>query len=434
MDGPERRRRRSVPPGLTATTTPGARAAGVTRARMPGNQAAHGLLEGRLRLSPQLALRFRGTLGNQATLGLLDEQLRVPEGLATDPIARPLPRLDAELRWFPGLTVEQEFPHVKNIIANARTAEAYAQLVLATFGSFDTYWEAARVADAELDTVIDRRGRTLRSLIELHGPTQTIFYRWVRWEYVKRGLDPLETILRGRSPDMETRIQAAEAALKSNFKTQGFNPRPEKDPRMRYIFGTLSMHATGQAVDIDPDHNLFISQKAWTYVQTAVRMRIDVSLERWKKDPGGVYDDVAALSRRWAELAQQRVASVQRAARMSGSLVGELRQPRLGEAGSWPGTKPSLLGPTPVLGLEPGGSGQVPRTSWERAALDALRDVPGMGDKDKLASIGGFFSLSKDLVLQLRTQGLRWGVTFPNKDLHHFEIPEKPLPRWPAVP
>jgi hypothetical protein len=37
---------------------------------------------------------------------------------------------------------------------------------------------------------------------------------------------------------------------------------------------------------------------------------------------------------------------------------------------------------------------------------------------------GGFFTLSKSLVLALHKQGMVWGCTFNNQvDIHHFELP-----------
>ena len=56
-------------------------------------------------------------------------------------------------------------------------------------------------------------------------------------------------------------------------------------------------------------------------------------------------------------------------------------------------------------------------------------------EADELAALAGFHFMvhSKALVLALRNQGLVWGITFPNVDIHHFEMREPPLPK-PGTP
>jgi len=34
----------------------------------------------------------------------------------------------------------------------------------------------------------------------------------------------------------------------------------------------------------------------------------------------------------------------------------------------------------------------------------------------------GFFHLPLELVLELHAHGFTWGATFPDPDLHHFEL------------
>ena len=171
----------------------------------------------------------------------------------------PLPHLDPEedrLQPF----VAEEFVYVKPILAaEFKTTEAYATLVRRTFGSYRSYYEFAKESDAEVEKVryaLDKQPTVA---------AQTIFYRWVRWEYMKRGLDPLQTISKKMSAELSAKITAAKAELLSEsgitLKVQGFNPRPEKAPVGKgggYRFGTLSEHAQGNAIDIDPDHNLFV--------------------------------------------------------------------------------------------------------------------------------------------------------------------------------
>jgi len=100
----------------------------------------------------------------------------------------PLPHLNPEEdRSQPFVTAE--FVHVKPILsAEFKTSEAYSALVRRTFGSYRSYYEFAKESDAEVGKVryaLDKQPTVA---------AQTIFYRWVRWEYMKRGLDPLRTI------------------------------------------------------------------------------------------------------------------------------------------------------------------------------------------------------------------------------------------------
>ena len=141
---------------------------------------------------------------------------------------------------------------------------------------------------------------------------------------MKRGLDPLQTISKKMSAELSAKITAAKAELLSEsgitLKVQGFNPRPEKAPVGKgggYRFGTLSEHAQGNAIDIDPDHNLFVSNDTYNYIlaqPNITKPKGDLTLYRWITDPEGMYEDLAAVSDTW----RQRSADVLRLKSASG--------------------------------------------------------------------------------------------------------------------
>ena len=432
-------------PALTAPLVPEVEP--LLSARQPGHETGPRLLDQQLHTQPevQAALDLQRGPGNGATGSFL--QLRPPvavPGLLRD---LPLPHLDPEedrLQSF----VTAEFVYVKPILsAEFKTAKAYSALVRRTFGSYRSYYEFARESDGEADKVrhaLDKQP-TLAA--------QTIFYRWVRLEYMKRGLDPLLTISRKMSAELSARITAAKAELLSEsgitLKVQGFNPRPEKAPVGKgggYRFGTLSEHAQGNAVDIDPDHNLFISNDTWNYILAQPNIKKpagDLTLHRWVTDPEGMYEDLAAVSDTWRDEARRRFEVEKHVRQGTGSLVPQLHEPVVEGLGGSPPRMPALP-PTPILRIHAAEqrkgkkiSHAYPRTEREELADAALADVPGMSNADKLASIGtGLMTLPREVVLKLRAKGLVWGATFrhPGTDIQHFELPDKAhaLPDWPA--
>lgn len=416
-------------------------------ARKATHKTGPGLLEQQLNVRPevQAAVDLQRGPGNGAMGKFL--QLRPPAAVAGLLHGLPLPHLDPEEdRLSPFVT--EEFAYVKPIlVAEFKTAEAYAALVRRTFGSYRSYYEFAKESDAEVEKV--------RHALD-EQPTvaaQTIFYRWVRWEYVKRGLDPLQRISQEMSAEMGARIKAARAELLREsgiaLKVQGFNPRPKKAPLGKgggYRFGTLSDHAEGNAVDIDPDHNLFVSNATWKYIlaqPTTARPKGDLTLHRWVNDPEGMYEDLVAVSDSWRDEARRRFEVERHVRQEAGSLVPQLTAPAVeGLSGSAP--RMPELPPTPILGLRAPEqrkgktiSHRYPQTKREEVADAALANVPGMSVADKVASVQtGLMALRSEVVLKLRAKGLVWGAAFqdPGKDIQHFELPAEasPLPAWPA--
>ena len=416
--------------------------------RQSARETGPGLLEHSLQLRPevQAALDMQRGQGNGATGRFL--QLRPPVVIPRLSTGLPLPHLDPEEdRLEPFVTVE--FVCVRPILAaEFKTAKAYSDLIRRTFGSYRSYYEFAKESDIEVEKV--RHALDKQPTVA----AQTIFYRWVRWEYMKRGLDPLQIISREMSAEMSVRIKAARAELLREsgitLKVQGFNPRPEKSPLGKgggYRFGALSEHAQGNAVDIDPDHNLFVSNTSWKYIlaqPTTTRPKGDLTLHRWVNDPEGMYEDLVAVSDSWRDEARRRFEIEQRVRQTTGSLVPGLREP-VSEGSSGSTARIPELPPTPILGLRAPEqrhgktvSHRYPQTKREEVADAALSNVPGMSVADKVASVQtGLMTLPREVVLKLRAQGLVWGAAFqhPGKDIQHFELPAggHPLPSWPAV-
>ena len=369
---------------------------------------------------------LQSTIGNRRTGMLLETTLRGPSRpvdpadvlsqrltLPETPAAIVLARYREEERLEP--IVMNEFRQLrKGIIANAKTASQYAAMVRSEFGSYHQYYDFAAVSDTELDRPVGKRNKPLRTYIDkMPHAAQTIFYRWVRKEYVDRGIDPVAVIVAQGGPEMGTRLAAARKATGQPIPAGGFNPRPVKSTEGAYTFGTLSEHATGDAADIEPERNLDLPDEAWRYMQQQVGMKpIDASRKRWRDQASELYDEIAELSRRWAEHAQRLVAAQLWAERKAGTLVGQLR-------------RPDILPPPHerlVLSTE--------ATRRRATVLAALRDVPIRNDV-KVASVYGLMTLTKDVVMALRKQNLVWGATFrARKDLHHFEI----QPDFPGEP
>jgi hypothetical protein len=432
-------------PALTAPLAPEVEP--LLGARQPAHQTGPRLLERQLHAQSevQAVLDLQRGPGNGATGSFL--QLRPPVAVHSLLRGMPLPHLDPEEdRLQPFVT--EEFAYVKPILAaEFKTAEAYSALVRRTFGSYRSYYEFAKESDAEVEKV--RHALDKQPTVA----AQTIFYRWVRWEYIKQGLGPIRTISQKMSAELSAKIGAAKAELLSEsgitLKVQGFNQRPEKAPVGKgggYRFGTLSKHAQGNAVDIDPDHNLFVSNATWNYIlaqPNVTKPKGDLTLHRWATDPEGMYDDMATVSDTWRDEARRRF-EVEKPVRQGvGSLVPRLREPVVeGLGGSLPGM--TELPPTPILRIRAAEvhkgkkvSHAYPQTEREEVACAALADVPGMSNADKLASIGtGLMTLPREVVLKLRAKGLIWGATFqhPGKDIQHFELPAEAhaLPAWPV--
>jgi hypothetical protein len=290
----------------------------------------------------------------------------------------------------------------------------------------DAYWAFAKASDAELAA-----NPALRHVLEydLQPAAQTVFYRWVRKAYLdwvrSEHLDPSiaadipGVVLRaeGRADLLRNLVKREGIAAYGSKKwaamhlsVQGFNPRPEKGGG-RFRLGTLSEHAFGAAVDIDPDHNPQLSLAQWRWIEKVGGRKVARDPERWRTDPKAIWQEIKELNDAFVEEIARRITE-------------EEDRRRIAEWAS----RLHLLGPpdAPVPGMS---------LRTDRAAPPhGLRllgpwpvDVVFKGHEDLIPYRAGFFTLEWDLVKRLHDHGLVWGAIFqpPSRvDLHHFQLPE----------
>ena len=270
-----------------------------------------------------------------------------------------------------------EFKLLKGKITDA-DADAYMKHRNEFFGSRAAYAAFAIESDKELNDT-----KNLRKLIELKGDAQTVFYRWVRKAYHNNGVaDVPSMIKRGTSQKLADELAKVKLAYGQKFMAGGFNPRPKKSAKYQYRLGTISEHATGNAIDIESGSNPILSKGDWDFLQKFSGKKTDLSLDRWKKDPDAVWKDVKDFNDEFVK-----------------KLAAELKRVEAERNSAPKPTKPAVTSPTPVevvLGKHAG--------------------------LHKHAS--GFFTLDQKLVHLLHEHGFRWGATFypGSVDLHHFEL------------
>jgi hypothetical protein len=230
----------------------------------------------------------------------------------------------------------------------------------------------------------------LRRLIELEGEAQTVFYRWVRKAYLKKGITDVPGLIkRGMSPELADAMKKVRDAYGGAFAAGGFNPRPMKSAAYRYRLGTVSEHGLGNAVDVESKKNPILSAADWVFVEKLAGKTVDRGLKRWQDSPKDLWSDVAELNLLFvANLAVEiaKVAAAQAAA-TSEATPKKRKKPK----------RP----PEPV---------------------DV---VLGRRHRALKAWAGGFFTLEWALVEQFHKGGFRWGATFSDVDLHHFELVPK---------
>lgn len=177
--------------------------------------------------------------------------------------------------------------------------------------------------------------------------------------------NPIAFIQAGETPRFHQAIVNVEAT-EGHISRAGFNPRPEKiAPRLLFELGTVSKHGTGNATDIDDQHNPALSSAQWAHIEAITGLTVDRSAQRWKTDPSGLWQDISDISAAFAALNYTAEIAKLTQARANKELI-QLHQ------------------------------------KWA----------------------GGFFTLSQSLVVALHQQGMVWGATFNNQvDLHHFELP-----------
>jgi hypothetical protein len=320
--------------------------------------------------------------------------------------------------------VRQDFELVKPAGTNIATASEYAQRVTAIWGSCESYVTWRHEADALLDKPLPSGG-TVRRLINEAGDTQRVFFYWVAWEYVQRGLDDAAIVALFDSQivgELRGAVASAEAKLGATIPIQGFSPRPQRDAH-GYVMGTLSNHGLGRAVDIEPSKNPIINADVWARMEALVGRKVDRSRDRWMTKPDELYDDLVAFSEQWATYVKDQIA-VARSAPAHAQNFGRQHPGTLVDFGGL-----ALLDKTPHPLLD--NAPVVDEKSLPTTTLMRLLHIDAK-EAAKLAETPGFEILNhpRARVLALREQGLVWGATFQNVDLHHFELADRPLKPW----
>lgn len=266
--------------------------------------------------------------------------------------------------------------------------EAYVRDRDAFFGSEAEYQAYKATALGELDASAEK----LRKVIEPNAnvrkakndwkEAQTVFYCWVRRAYEKHGDVPPGTdipklILSGTSEKLREALKKVRVDYGKQFQAGGFNPRPMKLAG-KYRLGTLSEHAIGNAIDIDDSRNAQITSGQWTHLLAFTGKKLDHATRKskWKSAPRELYDLIAEIDREFVK----RLDEATRAAAQE----------------------------KPVDPLE---AALANDTSLKKIGTNFLRRWQK-----------GFLGLEWELVKELHEEGFVWGATFPDPDLHHFEL------------
>ncbi len=304
------------------------------------------------------------------------------------------------------------------------------------FGSVWEYQDFAEESDGELrdSNHVYRLGKvvTLRSRLDktFQGSHMDeavkYFYRWVRKAYKREfgaDTDVPAFIYRGRSDELD---KALTGVSFKDARYGGFNPRPIKAKIKKgtyYKLGTLSDHASGLAIDIEPDDNPQISIRAWAFIE---KFTGKTSTAHWRETQW-----VNAPGRLWQYVNDLSDAFVKTLATKEKLLMDEEKsQQQAKEKKPGAGDKAGMVRP--------------PSASLPARSLAAKPDPERFKRKllgDHYEELGkyvdGFLTLDKVLVEALRGHGLTWGATFGSHsaiDLMHFELRKTPLPQWPPRP
>ena len=381
--------------------------------------------------------------------------IRRPPRHAPPPAAKvdPLDRAEFELFKFDPTTGR----HLKRVTVATGTVGAYLAQRRRTFKDDpahpdDAYWAFAKESDAELAA-----NPALRRVLEFgrQPKSQTVFYRWVRKAYIdwvgREHLDPdiardiPGIILRAERraqflKDLVKREGIAAYGLKRwgemRLSIQGFNPRPEKGGG-RFRLGTLSEHAFGAAVDIEPDHNPQLSLAQWRWIESVAgrKLPVDRDPERWRTDPKSFWQDIKDLNDAFVEEIARRIKAEEDRRR----IAEWASHVHLDPAGP-PELTLKIPAPVPGISLRTHLTLELPPSAAphliERRPAPPLGlrlvgpspvDVVFKGHGDLMPYRSGFFTLDWELVERLHDQGLVWGASFkpPSRvDLHHFQLPE----------
>ncbi|MDB4976524.1 MAG: hypothetical protein JWN48_4865 [Myxococcaceae bacterium] len=252
------------------------------------------------------------------------------------------------------------------------------------FGSRDAYQAYLSASRSELNAA----GGLLRKKVEpsigrRYEPdwqeAQDIFYSWVRKAFEVEngnGASLAAAVRFGMSEKLQAALAQATIDSGESFKYGGYNPRPMK--KEGYRLGTLSEHATGNAIDIESTSNAQIKQWGSIESYTGIRLGHRERVSLWASHPEQLHTAIR---------------------RMNDTFVSKLREAVRAQQGA---------GMNGDAALE--------------AVVSADADLRTLGLSWVKHWRAGFFSLSWSLVKELHEEKLTWGATFSTPDLHHFEF------------
>lgn len=263
---------------------------------------------------------------------------------------------------------------------------------------------------------LDGNGGKLRKLVEPPLKTrahitdwkqgQDVFYAWVRRGYERTGVDPRDVpdlISSGISKKLRETLKAVRAsygkARYAKLKIGGFNPRPIKHTG-HYVLGTLSDHAYGNAVDIDPAQNAQISADVWESILKFTNMSLNQATREtlWNDDPQKLHTTIVAINAAFV--------------RNLNAAISKVRE----DAKTRAGADPAKLKAAAAMTNDAALTAAIARSA-------TLREFPRDWVKEHK---NGFFNLPWSLVKALRDEECVWGARFGTVDLHHFQLPPPP--------
>lgn len=283
--------------------------------------------------------------------------------------------------------------------------DAYVKDRDAFFGSAAEYKKYKETAIEELEADKSKLRKFLEpNLADRKGKknwkeAQNVFYAWVRRSYelhpdVPKGADIAKIIKSHSSESLKKALDQVRVDYGKPFQAGGFNPRPMKLSGM-YRLGTLSEHAIGNAIDIDAEKNAQITGATWGNILKFTGKSLDHAARKskWKADPKDLYDSVAEINDEFVKKLSEGVKKAEKAAKDAA------------------GAAPAAGAAKPAAPADP-----------LDAAVSADEDLKKIDKKFLARWRTGFLSLEWALVKELHEEGFTWGATFPDPDLHHFEL------------
>lgn len=320
---------------------------------------------------------------------------------------------------------DAEFEHIKKmgVVKSGsqpfRTKADYLSYRDRHFGSAAAYYEFAAQSDAELATAANGSKSSLKSRLPKDVQKwplqrQQIWYRWLRIAFkleLGAGCDVPERIFKGPTEDLISKLQQLESVLKGHKAQTPLVPRPKKNASGQYRLGTLSEHALGLAIDIDPDNNPMFSHRQWNIIERVAQKHVVRSKARWRSDPERLWKDMNEINDLFVKNVPAEILKIRAKISQTEALkLGEQHTPHIPSDFSqlqknidW------IMPPLRKAGLIP--EHELFGEDWEKLT--------------KYSKKPGFINLPLDLILELHNCEFKWGATFDGSvDIMHFELSE----------